>query len=97
MEILVRHNLGLEQAKKRLQNLADEMKKKYGDQLKNYSEQWHDNIVDVAFKVMGFNIKGKMEISDDKVVMQGKVPMMLKTFEAQVRDQIYATLSDLLK
>jgi len=97
MEILVKHKLGTEEAKKRLLNLAEEMKKQYGDQLKNYTEEWKGNIVNVAFKVMGFNIKGEMEVKDDKVVMNGKVPMMLKAFESQVSDQIYTTISKLLK
>jgi putative polyhydroxyalkanoate system protein len=97
MEIQVKHQLNKDEVKKRLLNLADELKKKYGDQLKNYSEQWNGNKVDIAFKMMGFNINGILEILDDKVVMSGKVPMMLKAFQSQVEDAIYDTLNNLLK
>ena len=97
MEILVKHQLQKEEVINRLKNLAEELKKKYGDQLKNYNEKWSDDKVDVDFKVMGFNISGVLKIFEDKVVMEGKVPMMLKAFEGQVRDQIYDVISDLLK
>ncbi len=97
MEILVKHNLATDEVKRRLQNLAVELKKQYGSQLKDYAEEWIGNKLKVNFKAMGFKLGGILEIFDDRVEMNGKVPLMLKGFEGQVRDTITKTLVDLLK
>ena len=97
MDILVKHSLATDEVKKRLQNLAVELKKQYGSQLKDYTEEWIGNKLKVNFKAMGFKLGGILEIFDDRVEMNGKVPLMLKSFEGQVRDTITKTLVDLLK
>jgi hypothetical protein len=97
MNISVNHLLPIDEAKKRIQNLAEELKNQYGDQLKDYSETWNENKVFVAFKAMGVKLNGVLEIFPDKVTMNGKVPLMFKMFEKEATKKIKETLENLLK
>ena len=97
MEIEVNHILGIDEAKKRIQNLAGELKKDYGDQIKNYTENWDGNKVDVAFKAMGLKLSGVLEILDNKVTMNGKVPLMAKMYEGEIKRKLVQNLENLLK
>lgn len=96
MEINVNHKLPTDEAKKRIQNLAEELKKDYSSQISNYSETWKDNIAEIALKAMGMNIKGRLEIFSKKVTMKGKVPLMAKPFQGQIESIIKEKLVELL-
>ncbi len=97
MDILVNHSLGIDEAKKRIKNLADELKKDYGNQIKDYTENWDGNKVNVAFKAMGLKLSGILEIFDNKVTMNGKVPLMAKMYEGEIKRKLILNLENLLK
>ncbi len=96
MNITVNHSLDIDEAKDRIKNLAEELKKQYGDQLKDYTEHWHGNTVNVAFRAMGVKLSGVLEVLSDKVTMNGKVPLMFKMFEKEATTKIRETLVELL-
>jgi len=96
MEISVNHILGQVEAKKRILNFSEVLKKEYGNQISNYVENWSSNSVDISFKVMGMNISGLINILHDKVTMSGKVPIMAKMFQGEIERTIKKQLLELL-
>lgn len=97
MEISVDHKLGIEEAKKRILNLSEELKKDYGDQIKNYTEDWDGDKVNVSFRAMGMKMSGVLEILGDKVRMDGKIPMFAKMYEGEIKRKLVQNLENLLK
>lgn len=97
MDITVNHNLGIEEAKKRVLNLAEELKKDYGDQIKNYTEDWTGNKVEVSFKAMGLKLSGVLEILENQVTMNGKVPIVAKMYESEIKRKLIMNIENLLK
>lgn len=97
MDITVNHNLGIEEAKKRILTLGDQLKKEYGSNLKNYEENWNGNSGTFEANVMGAKIEGALDIFENKVSLNGRVPLMFKMFEGQIQNQIEKTLLNLLK
>ena len=97
MDISVNHSLPETEAKNRILKLAGELKKEYGSQIKNYTETWTGNVAQIAFKAMGLNIKGNLNIFSDKVTMDGKLPLMARPYKFQIENLIKGKLIELLK
>lgn len=97
MDITVKHILPVAEAKSRILKLSDELKKEYGNQIKNYSETWNGNDVEIAFKAMGIKINGNLKIFPDKVTMNGKLPLMARPYKTQIESLIKGKLLELLK
>jgi antitoxin component of RelBE/YafQ-DinJ toxin-antitoxin module len=96
MNISVNHALPAIEAKNRISKLAEELKKEYGSQIKNYSEKWNGNAAEIAFKAMGLNIKGDLNILLNKVTMTGKLPLMARPYKSQIENLIKTKLAELL-
>ncbi len=96
MEIKVNHVLTTEEAKKRILKLADELKKDYGSQISNYSEEWNGNSAEISFKAIGMRIKGNLGIFKENVVMDGKLPLAALPFRGQIERIIREKLVELL-
>ena len=97
MDISVKHVLGVVEAKKRILNLSEELKKDYGNQMSNYVENWNGDKVDVSFKALGMKLSGVLEILDDEVKMSGKVPLIAKMYEGEIKRKLIMNIENLLK
>lgn len=96
MEIIVNHSLEVNEAKNRILKLAEELKKDYGNQISNYSENWKENSAEISFKAMGLNIKGVLDIFSDNVKMKGKLPIIARPYKGQIEGLIRSKLVELL-
>lgn len=97
MDIAVNHKLGIEEAKKRVLNLSEELKKDYGSQISNYTEAWSGNKVEVSFKAMGLKLSGVLEILENQVTMNGKVPIIAKMYESEIKRKLIMNIENILK
>jgi len=97
MEVSVNHLLSVDEAKKRILKLSEELKKEFGNQISNYEENWSNNSAEISFKAMGIKIKGQLDILSDKVTMNGNLPLIARPYKSQIENTIKSKLIDLLK
>ncbi len=96
MNITVNHNLPINEAKSRIQKLAQELKQEHGDKISDYKENWNGNMAEISAKSMGMKLKGTLNILADRITMDGKVPLMAKPFKGQIESSIRTKLTELL-
>jgi hypothetical protein len=71
------HQLGREEARRRLQSGIGQLKAKFGDKLTSVDERWTGDHLDVAIKAMGQGISAGLDVEVDHVRLEVQLPWML--------------------
>ncbi len=71
------HQLGREEARRRLETGIGQLKAKFGDKLTSVDESWTGDHLDVVIKAMGQAITAGMDVETDHVRLEVQLPWML--------------------
>ncbi|HQY30777.1 MAG TPA: polyhydroxyalkanoic acid system family protein [Thermomicrobiales bacterium] len=94
--ITVPHTLGANEATTRIQGLLGEVKRDFGDQVTDLSETWTGHGAEFAFRVMGMQVSGTLQIADHLVQMQGDIPFAALPFKSRIEAMVRKRTEQLL-
>ena len=92
-ETQVAHNLGRDEARRRLQDVIGQIRRDYSDQVSDVQESWDDNVLTFALKAYGFKVSGTLTVDDDRAVVEGQLPLLALPFRGQVQDFLAAEMT----
>lgn len=58
------------------------------------SYEWHGNVMNFAVTAMKTTISGIVEVTDTEVILDAKVPLMLRPFEGRAKSRILETFRE---
>ena len=90
------HELGREEAVRRLQDKFDLARANYGSQVSNLHEEWNDGELSFNFSVVGMKVSGKVSVEDAAVKLDAKIPLAAMMFKGMIEQRILDELGDLL-
>ena len=90
------HNLGRDEAARRLKEKFGSVRSKYGSQVNNLQEEWVDHTFSFGFKAMGMGVSGTVHVEDDTIKLNAVLPMAAMLFKKSIEQQINQELSGLL-
>jgi hypothetical protein len=93
----VPHSPTAEEAKSRLERLAESMQGRFGDQVKDLSHAWADNALAFGFKTLGMRFDGTVGIEENKVVIDGNLPIAAMMFRNKIETEIRQQLERILR
>ncbi len=98
MNITVPHQLGRDEATRRLTEKLEQIKKEHTYTVSDLTETWPDpHSMEFSFKVLGFSLTGDVVSLDDAVRIGVDLPfaamLMQKTIESQVTKELTQVLS----
>lgn len=97
VNIAVAHELGREEATRRLQDRFHNIKQRFGSQISDLEESWNGDSLQFGFRTFGLKISGLVESEPDEVKVSAVLPiaaMMFKgTIEQQIRDELTKILA----
>ncbi len=88
----VTHSLGKQPATERLMRFIDRVRQQYADQVSDVEGQWRDHIMTFSITTYGFTISGTLTVSDDRVDVQGRLPLAALPFRGKIEQAIGAEL-----
>jgi hypothetical protein len=88
VKISVPHNLGTEEAKRRIQGLITDAKSKFGGQATNVRENWTNNRNDFGFQAMGMTVSGSMEVEPAAVNISVDLPFAAMLLKGKIEKEI---------
>jgi putative polyhydroxyalkanoate system protein len=88
MNVEVPHSLGKDAAIAHLQSLMEKIQEHYKDQVKDIQQSWEGDTLNFSFKTFGMTISGTLVVGDDKVTMNGKLPIAAMAFRGQIEGGI---------
>ncbi len=90
------HNLGREEAARRLKEKFGAVRAKYGAQVNNLQENWLDHTFSFGFNAMGMGISGTVEVEDATVKLVTDLPLPAMLFKGAIEERIRQEISGLL-
>jgi hypothetical protein len=96
VSIDVKHSLGAEESKRRVQAGIEAMKAKYGEQLSFAQVEWNDMHADVVVSALGHSLKGTFDFLPDFVRVSLELPWILALVAERAKSLIAHKTEDML-
>ena len=90
------HALGQEEALRRLKQKFSVIRDAYRAQVSELHEQWRENTLSFAFKVVGMKIAGTVTVGASQVELAAELPLGAMLFKGLIERQVRAELGNLL-
>ena len=82
------HNLGVEEAKRRVSHLVAETREEFGHMITDLQESWNGNMETFSFRAMGFAVNGTIEAQAAAVLIQMHIPLAALPFKSRVESEL---------
>ncbi|MDZ7619350.1 MAG: polyhydroxyalkanoic acid system family protein [Patescibacteria group bacterium] len=93
----VSHQLGLEEALRRLRDKLDSVRDQFGGQVTDFRETWGENELAFGFSAVGMKITGKVAVEPSRVRIDAELPFAAAMFkgliEQRIRDELGVVLA----
>lgn len=86
--VTVPHQLGLAEAKRRLEEGVTTLKSKFADKVSSIDERWSGDRLDVDVKALGQNVSAALEVAEDHVQVEVQLPWMLAMIAHRAKGMI---------
>lgn len=93
----VEHDLGAEEARRRLDRLMDRIRADYSDMVSDLHGTWREeDTLAVAFKAYGFSIASDVLVRERSVIVDGSIPLAAVPFKGKIQQTIVGKLQEVL-
>ena len=96
IELSVKHQLGQEEAKKRIASLIADSRSRFAGRVSNVAESWNGYVDAFSFDAMGFSVKGTLEVQPAQVLIEMHLPWAAYPFKARIEQEILTHARELL-
>ena len=98
MKIKYKHNKTKDEAYKAIDGFLSELKGQYQDMIEDYSGSWNSSkdIMDFSLSAKGFKILGKVHLYNNLIILEGRLPLLVKFYQGEIESMIKKTLKEIL-
>jgi hypothetical protein len=96
LAVAVPHELGQEEATRRLKESSSFLKGNFSGQFSDLEEEWDGDMVSFAFKAFGIKVRGSLVSEASEVTMNLTLPLMAMMFKGKIEEEIKQHLGKLL-
>ena len=75
--VTVPHQLGLAEARRRLETGIGHLKAKFGDKVSSVEDSWEGDRLDVHVQALGQSAQAQLDVAEDHVRVEVQLPWML--------------------
>jgi hypothetical protein len=99
MRVEYSHALSREIAYERINSLLAELQTKYSDKIRYLSSSWNPERTKMNYRLETsvFDTEGNISLENNKVILEGKVPLTARMLTGKIKDIIRKKLDDLFK
>lgn len=88
MKLSFPHNTTPARARKKIERLLQDLSRKNGDIVSDLEQEWDQDTLVFAFRAKGMKAKGTLDVTDEEIVLDGKLPLLALPFESRIKQQI---------
>jgi hypothetical protein len=96
LEVTIPHALPKEEALSRIKGMLTNLKNEHQDSFSNLKEEWDHDAGSFSFTARGFDLAGKISVSNSDVQIESKLPFALSFFKGKIADIIKSHATKLL-
>lgn len=86
--VSIPHQLGSQEAKRRLVTGIEQIKETYGNKLAVVQDRWSDDRLDFRVSALGQGVSGIIEVHDDNVTLALQLPWVLAVLAEKAKTLI---------
>lgn len=90
------HQLGREEAIRRLKEKFVETRRQYGEDVDELEERWEDHTFRFGFRALGMKVAGTITVDEDRVRLDTELPMAAMLVRGMIEQRVREQLGDLL-
>jgi len=88
MRITIPHKMNKSTARERIETRLHQLLNTYGHYLSEVEHRWEGDRLVFSGKAKGMKANGTVDITDNEVIIDGKLPLLAKPFEPRIKRQI---------
>ena len=88
MHITVPHHTSKGVARTKIESRLGQLLSQFGGHADEMEHTWYGDTLRFKGKAKGFAVEGSVEITDDAVIIDGKLPLLAKMFEGRIRHAV---------
>lgn len=88
MRITVPHGTTKDRARDIIEKKIDTLLGNYAQQAEQAEHEWSGDTLRFKGKARGFSVSGTVEITDNEVILDSKLPLLAKAFEGRIRQTV---------
>ena len=97
LNMQIPHQLGEEEALRRLKEKLDIAKSAYQSQVGDLHQEWNGQELSFGFKVTGLKVSGTLLVEDAAVKLAAALPLAAMVFKGAIQRRLQEELQGLLK
>ena len=88
MRITIPHKMNKSTARERIETRLHQLLSTYGRYLSEVEHRWEGDRLVFSGKAKGMKANGTVDVTDNEVIIDGKLPLLAKPFEPRIKRQI---------
>jgi len=88
MQVTVNHALPPDEAKRRLDKFAENLKQQFPDDASHITQTWEGNTCNVSGKVKGFPLACSLHVGESDITAKGDIPFFARPFQGMIEGAI---------
>lgn len=96
LSLSVAHDLGREEALRKLQSESDSLKQAFGESVSDLKESWNDATLDFSLVAYGMKVSGDVVVEPAEVAANISLPLAAAMFKGTIEQRIRQRLEKLL-
>jgi hypothetical protein len=96
IKLSVPHQVGQDEARRRISKLIADTRGQFGDKVSNLEESWNGNVENFRFRAMGFDVDGQLDVQPAEVRIKVNIPWAAVLFKDRVESEILKHARELL-
>jgi len=96
INLSIPHNLGQEEAKRRITSLIADCRAQFAGRVSNVAESWTDYTEVFSFHAKGFSVRGRLDVQPGQVLLEMHLPLAAWPFKSRIENEILTHARQLL-
>ena len=88
MRITIPHHTSRANARTTIEQKVAALLNQFGGRVDDLQQQWTGDTLEFKGKARGFKVEGTVEVTDQEIILEGKLPLMALPFEPRIREAV---------
>ncbi len=97
LHVSVPHELGQEEALRRIKAFIDQAKSQFASQMSGFTHEWKGGVSTFQLEAKGTSLAGTITVTEDKVEIESKLPMAAILFKGKIETALSDGITAILK
>ena len=97
MRIAVPHHTTRANARTTIEQKVAALLSQFGGRVDDLQQQWTSDTLEFKGKARGFKVEGTVEVTDEEIILEGKLPLMALPFEPRIREAVKREAENLFR